>query len=98
MDTSACTANLPQDIPNLPPDIKGKWGDAASQVIPAVREEVCRVRICQKVFHAKLLPDAQNVPDDALALPDISSIPERPDKPCVEISTDFTLTSTQVNN
>jgi uncharacterized linocin/CFP29 family protein len=82
----------------MPPDIKAKWGNSVGKIIQAVREEVCRVRICQKVFPTKLLPDPQQAPDDSLALPDISSIPERGDKPCVEISTQYTLTSTQVDN
>jgi uncharacterized linocin/CFP29 family protein len=66
----------------------------------AVRDEVGRIRVAQKVFPCTLLSDGQQVPRDELSpnVTDILKIEEGQTKPFVEIWVEFSLTQSQVDN
>jgi uncharacterized linocin/CFP29 family protein len=72
------------------------WGDIDN----AVRDEVGRVRVAQKVFPCTLVPNWQQVPKDQLSTsaPNILKIDEGQTKPFVEIWVEFSLTQSQVEN
>jgi uncharacterized linocin/CFP29 family protein len=72
------------------------WDPAVwDEINTAVRVEVGRVRIAQKVFTATVVSGAMTVPDDAIKFPDFS-IEEGRTKTFVEISQLFSLTAGQV--
>src|SRR5262245_6287800 len=73
------------------------WDPAVWEAInAAVRAEVRKVRVAQKVFPTTVLGGAPTaVPDDAIKFPDFS-IDEGRTKPFVEISQLFSLTAGQV--
>src|SRR3954453_477460 len=73
------------------------WDPAVwEEINTAVRVEVGRVRVAQKVFPATVLSGAPTtVPDDAIKFPDFS-IDEGRTKTFVEISQLFSLTAGQV--
>jgi uncharacterized linocin/CFP29 family protein len=70
------------------------WSDIDS----AVRDEVGRIRVAQKVFPCTLLPGGQQVPKDEVSISDILKIEEGQTKPFVEIWVEFSLTQSQVEN
>jgi uncharacterized linocin/CFP29 family protein len=71
-----------------------------SDIDNAVRDEVGRVRVAQKVFPCTLVPNWQQVPKDQLSTsaPNILKIDEGQTKPFVEIWVEFSLTQSQVEN
>jgi uncharacterized linocin/CFP29 family protein len=82
---------------DLPPEIT--WNEEVKKRInAAVAEEVGRIRICQKVFPTRHLSGSPlNVPNDALALPNIT-IPEGLTKQFVELDFRFAVTVAQARN
>jgi uncharacterized linocin/CFP29 family protein len=66
----------------------------------AVRDEVGRIRVAQKVFPCTLLASGQQVPKDQLStkVTDILKIEEGQTKPFVEIWVEFSLTQSQVDS
>ena len=79
----------------LPAEIT--WDENVQQRIKdAVLAEAGSVRVSQKAIHARVLADRPTeVPLDVLALPDIR-IAEGQTRPFVELSVEFSLTTTQV--
>lgn len=74
------------------------WTDAVWQEIDkAVLAEVGRIRVAQKVFPSTPMPNASYVPADIFD-PKTMSIAEGQTKPFIEISVEFPLTQTQVDN
>jgi uncharacterized linocin/CFP29 family protein len=71
-----------------------------SDIDNAVRDEVGRVRVAQKVFPCTLVPNGQQVPKDQLSTSasNILKIEEGQTKPFVEIWVEFSLTQSQVEN
>jgi uncharacterized linocin/CFP29 family protein len=71
-----------------------------SDIDNAVRDEVGRVRVAQRVFPCILLPNAQQVPKDQLSTKasDILKIQEGQTKPFVEIWVEFSLTQSQIDS
>jgi len=71
-----------------------------SDIDNAVRDEVGRVRVAQRVFPCTLLPNGQQVPKDQLSTKasDILKIQEGQTKPFVEIWVEFSLTQSQVDS
>jgi uncharacterized linocin/CFP29 family protein len=70
-----------------------------SDIDNAVRDEVGRVRVVQRVFPCTLLANGQQVPKDQLSTEasDILKIQEGRTKPFVEIWVEFSLTQSQVD-
>jgi uncharacterized linocin/CFP29 family protein len=68
-----------------------------SDIDNAVRDEVGRIRVAQKVFPCTLLPSGQQVPADKVG-PELLHIEEGETKPFVEIWVEFTLTQSQVES
>jgi uncharacterized linocin/CFP29 family protein len=66
----------------------------------AVRDEVGRIRVAQKVFPCTLLANGQQVPKENLSAkdPSILQMEEGQTKPFVEIWVEFSLTQSQVDN
>jgi uncharacterized linocin/CFP29 family protein len=74
------------------------WDDAIWQEIDkAVMAEVGRIRVAQKVFPGIAMPNASYVPADIFDAKTMS-IAEGQTKPFIEISVEFPLTQTQVDN
>jgi uncharacterized linocin/CFP29 family protein len=71
-----------------------------SDIDNAVRDEVGRVRVVQRVFPCTLLANGQQVPKDQLSTEasDILKIQEGRTKPFVEIWVEFSLTQSQVDS
>jgi len=71
-----------------------------SDIDNAVRDEVGRIRVAQKVFPCTLVPNGQQVPKDQLSTKDLEilKIEEGQTKPFVEIWVEFSLTQSQVEN
>jgi uncharacterized linocin/CFP29 family protein len=63
----------------------------------AVRDEMGRIRVAQKVFPSALLPDGEQVPADKLGSGTLN-IEEGNTKPLVEIWAEFTLSQSQVDS
>lgn len=74
------------------------WNDAVWQEIDkAVLAEVGRIRVAQKVFPSTPMANASYVPADIFD-PKTMSIAEGQTRPFIEISVEFPLTQTQVDN
>lgn len=74
------------------------WSDPVWQEIDkAVMAEVGRIRVAQKVFPGSLTPNASNVSADIFD-PETMTIAEGQTKPFIEISIEFSLTQSQVDN
>ncbi len=69
------------------------WAD----IDKAVLDEVGSIRVVQKVFSSTSMPNAANVPADHFD-PDAMKIDEGGTKPLIEISVEFSLTQSQVDN
>jgi len=69
------------------------WGE----IDKAVQAEVGRIRVAQKVFPSPPMPNALSVPAD-LFDPATMTIAEGQTKPFIEISVEFALTSSQIEN
>jgi uncharacterized linocin/CFP29 family protein len=69
------------------------WGD----IDKAVLTEACSIRVAQKVFPTTVIEGASNVPADVFN-PQTMSIDEGCTKPFIEISVEFRLTQSQVDN
>src|SRR5262245_20777145 len=72
---------------------KDVWAD----IDKAVLAEVGPIRVAQKVFPTTTMAGASNVPADVFD-PATMSIEEGKTKPFIEISVDFRLTQSQVDN
>jgi uncharacterized linocin/CFP29 family protein len=71
------------------------WGDIDN----AVRDEVGRIRVAQKVFPCTILTTGQPVPaEEVKVVLEALSIEEGITKPLVEISVEFSLTHSQVDS
>ena len=68
-----------------------------TEIDDAVNSAVGQVRVAQKVFAATALPGAAVVPDDRIAVGQLS-VPEGRTKPLLEISGEFPLTQSQTAN
>src|SRR5439155_5698199 len=74
------------------------WNDAIWQDIDkAVLAEIGRIRVAQKIFPSSPMSNGSYVPADIFD-PDTMSIAEGQTKPFIEISVEFPLTQTQVEN
>ena len=71
--------------------------DIWAAIDKAVLDEVGAIRVVQKVFDGMSTPNAANVPADEFD-PDEMKIAEGTTKPLIEISVEFSLTQSQVNN
>src|SRR5258708_39929463 len=69
------------------------WAD----IDKAVLDEVGSIRVVQKVFSSTSMPNAANVPADHCD-PDAMKIDEGGTKPLIEISVEFALTQSKVDN
>lgn len=68
-----------------------------AEIDKAVLDEVGSIRVVQKVFNSTTAPNSSNVPADEFD-PDEMTIAEGRTKPFLELSVDFSLTQSQVDN